>query len=124
MRPEDLIRICLDEMRDSDGIAGAGEVAGAYRSPLLGTEGVAAVLAGYVIGVHDADRDRSLELFEALIGAALQDRMGSGRIGARFLDEAERTMRRRATTWPGRMPAPAPRRRRSWSSAWPDIWPS
>ena len=47
MGPEDLIRTCLDEMRDSDGIAGAGEVAEAYRSALLGTEGVAAVLGGY-----------------------------------------------------------------------------
>ena len=105
MGPEDLIRACLDEMRNSDGIAGAGEVAEAYRSPLLGTEGVAAVLAGYAIGVHDADRDRSLELFEALIGAALQDEKGGGRLEARFLDEAARTIRLLAGT--DRLDAPA-----------------
>ncbi len=105
MGPEDLIRACLDEMGDSYGIAGAGAVAGAYRSALLGTEGVAAVLGGYAIGVHDAERDRSLELFEALIGAAPQDRKGSGRIGARFLDEAERTIRLLAGT--DRLDAPA-----------------
>ena len=105
MPPGELVRACLDEMRDSDGIAGAGEVAGAYRSALLGTEGVAAVLGGYAIGVNDADRDRSLELFEALIGAALQDRKGGGRLGARFLDEAERTIRLLAGT--DRLDAPA-----------------
>ena len=44
MGPDDLIRACLDEMGDSDGIAGAGEVAGTHKSALLGTEGVAAVL--------------------------------------------------------------------------------
>ena len=49
--------------------------------------------------------NRSLELFEALIGAALQDRKGSGRIGARFLDEAERTIRLLAGT--DRLDAPA-----------------
>ena len=50
-------------------------------------------LIGYALGVHDTDRDHSLELFEALIRAALQDEKGGGRIGARFLDEAARTMR-------------------------------
>ena len=105
MGPDDLIRACLDEMRDSDGIAGAGEVAEAYRSPLLGTEGVAAVLGGYAIGAHGADRDRSLGLFEALIGAALQDQKGGGRLGARFLDEAARTIRLLAGT--DRLDAPA-----------------
>ncbi len=101
----DLIRACLDEMQDSDGIAGAGEVAEAHRSVLLGTEGVAAVLAGYAIGARGADRDRSLELFEALIGAALQDEKGGGRLGARFLDEAARTIRLLAGT--DRLDAPA-----------------
>ena len=103
----DLIRACLDEMQDSDGIAGAGEVAEAHRSVLLGTEGVAAVLAGYAIGARGADRDRSLELFEALIGAALQDEKGGGRLGARFLDEAARTIRLLAGT--DRLDAPPPR---------------
>ena len=105
MRPEELIRACPNEMRDSDGVSVAGAVAGAYRSPLLGKEGVAAVLAGYAIGVHDADRDRSLELFEALIGAALQDEKGGGRLGARFLDEAARTIRLLAGS--DRLDAPA-----------------
>ena len=93
MPPEELVRACLDEMRDSDEIAIAGAVAGANRVALLVTEGVAAVLIGYALGVHDTDRDRSLELFEALIRAALQDEKGGGRIGARFLDEAARTVR-------------------------------
>ena len=105
MGPEDLIRACLDEMRESEEMAAAGAVAGAHRSPLLGTEGVAAVLAGYAIGEHGADRDRSLELFEALIGAALQDQKGDGRLGARFLDEAARTIRLLAGT--DRLDAPA-----------------
>ena len=105
MGPDDLIRACLDEMRESEETAAVGVVAGAYRSPLLGTEGVAAVLAGYVIGEHGADRDRSLELFEALIGAALQDRESDGRLGARFLDEAARTIRLLAGT--DRLDAPA-----------------
>ena len=51
MPPEELVQACLDEMRDSDEIAIAGEVAEANRVALLGTEGVAAVLAGYAIGV-------------------------------------------------------------------------
>ena len=105
MGPDDLIRACLDEMGDSDGIAGAGEVAGTHKSALLGTEGVAAVLGGYAIGAHGADRDRSLELFEALIGAALQDQKGGGRLGAQFLDEAARTIRLLAGT--DRLDAPA-----------------
>ena len=98
MGPEELIRACLDEMRDTEGIDVVGAVAGAYRSPLLGTEGVAAVLGGYAIGEHGADRDRSLDLFEALIGAALQDQKGGGRLGARFMDEAARTIRLLAGT--------------------------
>ncbi len=98
MGPEELIRACLDEMGESDGIAGAGEVAEAHRSALLGTEGVAAVLGGYAIGPHGTDRDGSLELFEVLIGAALQDQKGGGRLGARFLDEAARTIRLLAGT--------------------------
>ena len=93
MPPEELVLACLDEMRDSDEIAIADAVAGENRVALLATEGVAAVLIGYVLGVHDTDRDHSLELFEALIRAALQDEKGGGRSGARFLDEAARTMR-------------------------------
>ena len=105
MGPDDLIRACLDEMRVSEEMAAAGLVAGAYRSPLLGTEGVAAVLAGYTIGEHGANRDRSRELFEALIGAALRDQKGAGRLGTRFLDEAARTIRLLAGT--DRLDAPA-----------------
>ena len=96
MGPEDLIRACVDEMRESEGNTGA--VAGAYRSALLGTEGVAAVLAGYAIGAHGADRDRSLELFESLLDAAAQDKKGGGRLGAGFLDEGARTIRLLAGT--------------------------
>ena len=40
------------------------------------------------VGVQDGDRERSLELFEALIGEARRDEDGRGRIGAMFLDEA------------------------------------
>ena len=98
MGPEELIRVCLDAMRDSEAIAPAGDVAETYRSALLGTEGVAAVLGGHAIGAHDADRDRSLELFEALIRAALQDEKAGGRLGAQFLDEAARTIRLLAGT--------------------------
>ena len=105
MGSEELIRGCLDAMRDSDAIAPAGAVAGTHRSALLGTEGVAAVLCGFAIGVHGADRDRSLELFEALIGEALRDEKGGGRLGALFLDEAARTIRLLAGT--DRLDAPA-----------------
>ena len=105
MGPEELIRACLDAMRDADAIAPAGAVAGTHRSALLGTEGVAAVLGGFAIGVHDADRDRSLELFEALVGEALRDEKGGGRLGALFLDEAARTIRLLART--DRLDAPA-----------------
>ncbi len=93
MGPAELVQACLDEMRDSDGFAAAGDVAETHRVALLGTVGVAAVLIGYALGVHDSDRDDALELFEALIRGALQDEEGSGRIGARFLDEAVRAMR-------------------------------
>ena len=98
MGPAELVRACLDEMRDSDGFAVAGDVAETHRVALLGTVGVAAVLIGYALGVHDSDRDRSLDLFEVLIRGALQDEEGSGRIGARFLDEAARAMRLPAVT--------------------------
>ena len=67
-------------------------MAEANRVALLGTTGVAAVLVGYAIGEQDADRDCSLELFEALIGEARQDEKGRGRIGAMFLDQAARTI--------------------------------
>ena len=112
MPAEELVKACLDELRDSDEIGVAGEVAGANRVALLGTEGVAAVLVGYAIGVKDADRERGLELFEALIGAARQDEIGRGRIGARFLDEAARSIHALAAvaegsdTAPGNSPAP------------------
>ena len=93
MGPAELVQACLDEMRDSGGFAAAGELAETHRVALLGTVGVAAVLIGYALGVHDSDRDNALELFEAVIREALQDEEGSGRIGARFLDEAARAMR-------------------------------
>ena len=93
MGPAELVRVCLDEMREQDGLADAGDVAETHRTALLGTEGTAAVLIGYALGVHDSDRDDALELFEALIRAALQDEEGGGRIGARFLAEAARAMR-------------------------------
>ena len=93
MGPEELVGACLDEMCERDGLAVAGDVAETHRVALLGTEGTAAVLIGYALGVHDSDRDGALELFEASIRAALQDGEGGGRIGARFLDEAARAMR-------------------------------
>ena len=40
-----------------------------------------------------------------MLRAALQDRKGGGRLGARFLDEAERTIR--LLTGTGRLDAPA-----------------
>ena len=98
MGPEELVRACLDEMRERDGLAVAGDVAETHRVALLGTEGTAAVLIGYALGVHDSDRDDALELFEALIRAALRDGEGGGRIGGRFLDEAARTMRLQAVS--------------------------
>ncbi len=93
MGPEELVRACLEEMRERDGLAVAGDVAETHRVALLGTEGTAAVLIGYALGVHDSDRDGALRLFEASIRAALQDGEGGSRIGARFLDEASRAMR-------------------------------
>ena len=93
MGPEELVRVCLDEMSERDGSAVAGDVAETHRVALLGTTGVAAVLFGYALNVLDSDRNHALELFEALLRAALQDEEGGGRVGARFLDEAARTMR-------------------------------
>ena len=92
MPAEELVRACLDELRESDEIGIADEVAEANRVALLGTKGVAAVLVGYAVGEQDADRKRSLDLFEALIREARQDEKGRGRIGAMFLDEAARTI--------------------------------
>ena len=91
--PEELVRTCLDEMGERNGLAVGGDVAETHRAALLGTTGVAAVLIGYALSVHDSDRDDALELFEALLRAALQDEEGAGRVGARFLHEAARTMR-------------------------------
>ena len=92
MSVEELVRACLDELGESDEIGIAGEVAEANSVALLGTEGVAAVLVGYAVGEQDADRERGLDLFEALIREARQDEKGRGRMGAMFLDEAARTM--------------------------------
>ena len=92
MGPEELVRACLGEMRERDGLAVAGDVAETHRVALLGTVGTAAVLIGFGLAVQDSDRDDALELFEALIRAALQDEAGGGRIGARFLGEAARAM--------------------------------
>ena len=61
MPPEELVLAFLDEMRDSDEIAIADTVAGENRVALLVMEGVAAVLIGWPLGVHDTDRDYSLE---------------------------------------------------------------
>ena len=98
MGPEELVRACLEEMRERDGLAVAGDVAETHGVALLGTVGTAAVLIGIALAVYDSDRDDALELFEALIRAALQDEDGGGRIGARFLGEAARAMRLPAVT--------------------------
>ena len=98
MGPEDLVRACLGEMRERDGLAVAGDVAETHGVALLGMVGTAAVLIGFALALHDGDRDDALELFEALIRVALQDEAGGGRIGARFLGEAARAMRLPAVT--------------------------
>ena len=91
--PEELVRACLEEMRERDGLAVAGDVAVAHGVALIGTVGTAAVLIGIALAAQDSDRDDALELLEALIRAALQDEDGGARIGARFLGEAARAMR-------------------------------
>ena len=92
MGPEELVRACLGEIREQDGFDPASDVAETHRVALLGTVGVAAVLIGFALGVHHSERDDALELLEALIHAAQQDEDGGGRIGGRFLAEAERAM--------------------------------
>ena len=88
MPAEELVRACLEELRAFDGVGIARDLAEANRVALLGTEGVASVLVSTAVGVQDGDRERSLELFEALIGEARQDEEGRGRIGAMFPYEA------------------------------------
>ena len=50
--------------------------------------GAASSLAAVAIGEEDGDRERSLELFEALLGEVCRDEESRGRIGGVSVDEA------------------------------------
>ena len=88
MTVEELVRACLNELRGSDDLGTAWDMAEANRVALLGTRGVAPGLVSGAVDGGDGDRERCLEVFEALIGEARRDEESRGRIGGMFLDEA------------------------------------
>ena len=95
MAEEDPVRICLDELRGSDEAGAAGNMARMRKAALLGREGVASGLVAVALDRDDADRERGLALFRALIGEAREDRDNRGSLGARFLEEAAKSIEAR-----------------------------
>ena len=53
---DDPVRICLDELRGSDEVGAAREMARERRAALLGREGVASGLVAVAMNADDGDR--------------------------------------------------------------------
>ena len=92
MAEDDPVRICLDELRGSDEVGAAREMARERRAALLGREGVASGLVAVAMNADDGDRAQGLALFRALIHEAGEDRENRGSLGGRFLEEAAKSI--------------------------------
>ena len=92
MAEDDPVRICLDELRGSDEVGAAREMARERRAALLGREGVASGLVTVAMNADDGDRAQGLALFRALIHEAGEDRENRGSLGGRFLEEAAKSI--------------------------------
>ena len=92
MAEDDPVRICLDELRGSDEVGAAWEMARERRAALLGREGVASGLVAVAMNADDGDRAPGLALFRALIHEAGEDRENRGSLGGRFLEEAAKSI--------------------------------
>ena len=92
MAEDDPVRICLDELRGSDEMGAAREMARERRAALLGREGVASGLVAVAMNADDGDRAQGLALFRALIHEAGEDRKNRGSLGGRFLEEAAKSI--------------------------------
>ena len=92
MAEDDPVRICLDELRGSDEVGAAREMARERRAALLGREGVASGLVAVAMSADDGDRAQGLALFRALIHEAGEDRENRGSLGGRFLEEAAKSI--------------------------------
>ena len=92
MAEDDPVRICLDELRGSDEVGAAGEMARERRAALLGRKGVASGPVAVAMNADDGDRAQGLALFRALIHEAGEDRENRGSLGGRFLEEAAKSI--------------------------------
>ena len=88
MDVDELVRACLEELRDDDEIGAAREMALERRIELLGTPGVASGLVTCAVNGEDGNRVHSLDLLKALLEQARIDEENRGRLGEHFLDEA------------------------------------
>ena len=92
MAEDDPVRICLDELRGSDEVGAAREMARERRAALLGRERVASGLVAVAMSADDGDRAQGLALFRALIHEAGEDRENRGSLGGRFPEEAAKSI--------------------------------
>ena len=92
MPGEELVRACLNQLRGSEDLGTARDMAEANRVALLGTRGVVSGLLSGSVGGEDGDRERCLQLLEALIGEARRDEENRGRIGGILVEEAARSI--------------------------------
>ena len=88
MAGDDPVRICLDELRNTGGIGAARDMAERRSTALLGLQGAASDLVAIALAGEGGERERSLDLFGALIAEAREDGENRGHLGGRFLEEA------------------------------------
>ena len=88
MPGEELFRASLNELCALGELGIACDLGEANRVALLATRGAASGLVAGAMGGEEGDRERGLELFEALIGEACRGEESRGRIGGVFVDEA------------------------------------
>ena len=68
MPAEVLVRVSLNQLRGSEDLGTARDMAEANRVAQLGTRGVVSGLVSGAVAGEDGDRERCRELLEALIG--------------------------------------------------------
>ena len=92
MPAEVLVRVSLNQLRGSEDLGTARDMAEANRVAQLGTRGVVSGLVSGAVAGEDGDRERCRELLEALIGEVRRGKEIRGRIGGIFVEAAARTI--------------------------------
>ena len=86
MPAEVLVRVSLNQLRGSEDLGTARDMAEANRVAQLGTRGVVSGLVSGAVAGEDGDRERCRELLEALIGEVRRGKEIRGRIGGIFVE--------------------------------------